>query len=59
MQKTMWLPMAYFSGWYKKRKILNTPMKCLLVIPGIFENSVFNMFHDTLLGVHYGPVNTY
>ena len=34
-------------------------MKCLLVAPEKFENSVFHMYHDTLLGAHYGPVNTY
>ena len=34
-------------------------MKCLLVVPEKFENSVFHMFHDTLLGAHYGPVDRY
>ena len=43
----------------KQKKFFDIPMKCLLVIPEKFENSVFHMFHDTLLGAHYGPVNTY
>ena len=34
-------------------------MKCLLVILEKFKNSVFHMFHDSLLGAHYGPMNTY
>ena len=43
----------------KQKKIFDTSMKCLLVVPEKFENSVFHMFHDTLLGAHYSPVNTY
>ena len=43
----------------KQKKMFDTPMKCLLVVPEKFENSVFHMFHDTLLGAHYSPVNTY
>ena len=43
----------------KPRKSLDPQMKCLLVIPEKFENIVFHMFHDTLLGAHYGPINTY
>ena len=43
----------------KEKKDFDTPMKFLLVIPEKFENSVFYMFHDTLLGAHYRPVNTY
>ena len=43
----------------KQKKIFDTSMKCFLVLPEKFENSVFHMFHDTLLGAHYGPVNTY
>ena len=43
----------------KQRKMFDTPMKCLLIVPEKFENSVFHMFHDSLLGAHYGPVNTY
>ena len=43
----------------KQKKIFDTSMKCLLVVLEKFENSVFHMFHDTLLGAHYGPVNTY
>ena len=43
----------------KDKRTFDTPIKCLLVVPEKFENSVFHMFHDTLLGAHYGPVNTY
>ena len=43
----------------KEKKTFETPMKCLLVIPEKFENNVFYMFYNTLLGAHYGPVNTY
>ena len=43
----------------KQKKIFHTSMKCLLVVPEKFKNSVFHMFHDTLLGAHYGPVNIY
>ena len=43
----------------KQKKMFDTPMKCLLVVPEKIENSVFHMFHDTLLGAHYGPVNTH
>ena len=42
-----------------KQKIFDTSMKCFLVVLEKFENTVFHMFHDTLLGAHYGPVNTY
>ena len=34
-------------------------LQCLLVIPEKFENVIFHMFHDSLLGAHYGPLNTY
>ena len=43
----------------KDKRTFDAPIKCLLVVPEKFENSVFHMFHDTLLGAHYGPVNTY
>ena len=43
----------------KQKKVFDTSIKCLLVVPEKFENCVFHMFHDTLLGAHYGPVNTY
>ena len=43
----------------QQKKVFDTSIKCLLVIPEKFENSVFHMFHDTLLGAHYGPVNMY
>ena len=33
--------------------------RCLLVIPENFEHVVFHMYHDSLLGAHYGPLNTY
>ena len=33
--------------------------RCLLVIPEAFEHVVFHMYHDSLLGAHYGPLNTY
>ena len=37
----------------KDKRTFDTPIKCLLVVPEKFENSLFHMFH------HYGPVNTY
>ena len=43
----------------KDKRTFDSPIKCLLVVPEKFENSVFHMFHDTLLSAHYGPVNTY
>ena len=43
----------------KQKKVFDTSIRCLFVVPEKFENSVFHMFHDTLLGAHYGPVNTY
>ena len=43
----------------KQKKSFDSQMKCLLVIPEKFENIVFHMFHDTLLGAHYGLINTY
>ena len=43
----------------KDKRIFDAQIKCLLLVPEKFENSVFHMFHDTLLGAHYGPVNTY
>ena len=43
----------------QQKKVFDTSIKCLLVVLEKFENSVFHMFHDTLLGAHYGPVNTY
>ena len=39
----------------KDKTTFDTPIKCLLVVPEKFENSIFHMFHDTLLGAHYGP----
>ena len=43
----------------QQKKVFDTSVKCLLVIPEKYENTIFHMFHDTLLGAHYGPVNTY
>ena len=43
----------------KQKKVFDTSIKCILVVPEKFKNSVFHMFHDTLLGAHYSPVNTY
>ena len=43
----------------QQKKVFDTSIKCLLVVLENFENSVFHMFHNTLLGAHYGPVNTY
>ena len=43
----------------QQKKVFDTSIKCLLVVPEKFENSVFHMFHDTLLVAHYGPVNIY
>ena len=43
----------------QQMRVFDTSIKCLPVVPEKFENSVFHMFHDTLLGAHYGPVNTY
>ena len=36
----------------KQKKIFDTSMKCLLVVLEKFENTVFHMFHDTLLSAH-------
>ena len=43
----------------KQKNIFYTSMKCFLVVLEKFENSVFHMFHDTLFGAHYGPVNRF
>ena len=43
----------------QQKKVFDTSIKCLLVIPENFENSVFHMFHDTLLGARHSPVNMY
>ena len=43
----------------QQKKVFDTSINFLLVVPKKFENSVFHMFHDTLLGAHYSPVNTY
>ena len=43
----------------KSKKAFDSLTKCLLAVPEKFENTVFHMFHDTLLGAHYGPINTY
>ena len=41
---------------YRNKQLVN---RCLLVIPETFEHVVFHMYHDSLLGAHYGPLNTY
>ena len=33
--------------------------RCLLVIPESHEHIVFHQYHDSLLGAHYGPLNTF
>lgn len=43
----------------KSKTSFDSQVQCLLVIPEKFENTVFHMFHDSLLGAHYGPINTY
>ena len=45
-----------FCGTYRNRQMIR---RCLLVIPEQYEHVVFHMFHDSLLGAHYGPLNTY
>ena len=41
---------------YRNKQLVN---RCLLVIPETFEHVVFHMYHDSLLGAHYGPLNKY
>ena len=41
---------------YRNKQLVN---RCLLVIPETFEHVVFHMYHDSLLGAHYGPLNIY
>ena len=41
---------------YRNRQMIR---RCLVVILETFEHVVFHMFHDSLLGAHYGPLNTY
>ena len=36
----------------QQKKVFDTSIKCLLVVSEKFENSVFHMFLDTLLGAH-------
>ena len=59
MQKNYIVANGVLFRLIKQKKIFDTSMKCLLVVPQKFENRVLHMFHDTLLGAHYGPVNTY
>ena len=33
--------------------------RCLLVIPETYEHVIFHHYHDSLLGAHYGPLNTF
>ena len=37
--------MAFFFKLVKDKRTFDTPIKCLLVVPEKFENSVFHMFH--------------
>ena len=41
---------------YRNKQMIH---RCLLVIPETFEHIVLHMYHDSLLGAHYGPLNTY
>ena len=43
----------------KPTKGLSNTVQFLLVIPEKFENIVFHMYHDSLLGAHYNPINTF
>ena len=43
----------------KPTKGIQDTIQFLLVIPEKFEHAVFHMFHDSLLGAHYNPINTY
>ena len=36
----------------QQKKVFDTSIKCLLVVLDEFENSIFHMFHVTLLGAH-------
>ena len=38
---------------------VNYHIQFLLVIPEKFENTLFHMYHDSLLGTHFGPINSY
>lgn len=41
---------------YRNKQLVR---RCLLVIPESHEHIVFQHYHDSLLGAHYGPLNTF
>ena len=50
--------MDYFSDYMKPTETNNSFARCLLVIPEMHEHVIFQHYHDSLLGAHYGPLNT-
>ena len=46
------VPTGVLFRLMQQKKVFDTSIKCLLVIPEKFENTMFHMFHDTLLGAH-------
>ena len=47
-----------FFRLIQQKKVFDTSIKCLLTVLEKFENSVFHMFHDTLLGAHVSTYTT-
>ena len=41
---------------YRNKQLIR---RCLLVIPETYEHVIFQHYHDSLLGAHYGPLNTF
>ena len=41
---------------YRNKQLIR---RCLLIIPETHEHVIFQHFHDSLLGAHYGPLNTF
>ena len=41
---------------YRNKQLIR---RCLLVIPEMYEHVIFQHYHDSLLGAHYGPLNTF
>ena len=41
---------------YRNKQLIR---RCLLVIPETHEHVIFQHYHDSLLGAHYGPLNTF
>ena len=41
---------------YRNKQLIH---RCLLVIPETHEHVIFQHYHDSLLGAHYGPLNTF